>query len=71
MRAGEAQVVLLTGLGGAGKSKMATRLARKLEADGWTPLALSSSADKPLSVGQLLETCGQAFLDAGQPTLTR
>ena len=66
LRAGQLQVVVLTGLGGAGKSTLATRLARKLEADGWTPLALSSSAETPLSAAQILEVCGQAFLDAGQ-----
>ena len=38
LRAGELQVEVLTGLGGAGKSTLATRLARKLEADGWMPL---------------------------------
>ena len=41
LRAGELQAVVLTGLGGTGKSTLATRLARKLEANGWTPLALS------------------------------
>jgi tetratricopeptide (TPR) repeat protein len=66
LRAGEQQAVVLTGLGGVGKSTLATRLARKLEADGWTPLAVSSSAETPLSVAGVLETCGQAFLDAGQ-----
>ncbi|MBL8665937.1 MAG: CHAT domain-containing protein, partial [Rhodospirillales bacterium] len=66
LRAGELQGVVLTGLGGAGKSTLATRLARKLQADGWTPLALSSSAETPLSAAQLLDICGQAFLDTGQ-----
>jgi hypothetical protein len=66
LRSGDLQAVVLTGLGGSGKSTLATRLARKLEADGLTPLALSSSAETPLSAGQLLETCGQAFLDSGQ-----
>jgi tetratricopeptide (TPR) repeat protein len=66
LRTGELQIVLLTGLGGAGKSTLATRLARKLETEGWTPLALSSSAGAPLSAAQVFEVCGQAFLDAGQ-----
>jgi esterase/lipase superfamily enzyme len=66
LRTGELQAVILTGLGGAGKSTLATRLARKLEADGLTPLALSSSVETLLSAGQLLELCGQAFLDAGR-----
>ena len=59
-------MVVLTGLGGSGKSTLATRLARKLEADGWTPVALSSSAETPLSPGQVLQACGDAFLGAGQ-----
>jgi tetratricopeptide (TPR) repeat protein len=66
LRAGELQAVVLTGLGGAGKSTLATRLVLKLKADGWTPIALSSSTETPLSAGQLLTACGQAFLDAGQ-----
>lgn len=66
LRAGEWQAVVLSGLGGAGKSTLATRLAHKLQADGWTPLALSSSDEMPLSAGRILEACGQAFLDAGQ-----
>jgi hypothetical protein len=66
LRNGDLQAVLLTGLGGSGKSTLATRLARKLQGDGWTPLALSSSAETPLSTGQVLEVCGDAFLDARQ-----
>ena len=66
LRAGELQAVVLTGLGGAGKSTLATRLARKLEADGWTPLALPSSAETPLGAGRVLQLLGDAFLDAKQ-----
>jgi tetratricopeptide (TPR) repeat protein len=66
LRAGELQTVVLTGLGGAGKSTLASRLARKLEVEGWTLLALSSSAQTPLSAAQLLQACGDAFLAAGQ-----
>jgi tetratricopeptide (TPR) repeat protein len=65
LRTGEIQLAVLTGLGGAGKSTLATRLARKLEADGWTPIAISSSDDVPLNAAALLETCGDAFLVAG------
>jgi adenylylsulfate kinase-like enzyme len=39
LRGGDLQAVVLTGLGGAGKSTLATRLARKLEADGWRRMA--------------------------------
>src|SRR6516225_9047165 len=66
LRAGDLQAVVLTGLGGSGKSTLATQLARKLEADGWTPLALSSSTETPLSAGQVLQVCGDAFLAARQ-----
>jgi tetratricopeptide (TPR) repeat protein len=66
LRQGSLQIVLLTGLGGVGKSTLATRLARKLEAEGFTPVALSSSSEKPLTAAWLLERCGDAFLAAGQ-----
>jgi tetratricopeptide (TPR) repeat protein len=66
LRSGRLQGVILTGLGGAGKSTLATRLARKLEAGGWTPVALSSSNETPLDAGRVLEVCGDAFLWAGQ-----
>ena len=65
LRSGDLQAVVLTGLGGAGKSTLATRLARKLQADGWKPLAVPSSTEKPLSTGLLLQTLGEAFLKAG------
>ena len=65
LRTGSAQLTILTGLGGAGKSTLATRLARKLEADGWTPIAMSSSDDVPLSAAALLEACGDVFLACG------
>ena len=66
LRAGELQTVVLTGLGGAGKSTLASRLARKLEVEGWTLLALSSSAQTPLNAALLLQACGDAFLAGGQ-----
>jgi tetratricopeptide (TPR) repeat protein len=65
LRQGRFQTVLITGLGGAGKSTLATRLARKLEADGFTLIPLPSSRDNPLSAARLLQTCGDAFLAAG------
>ena len=66
LRTNELQVVMLTGLGGAGKSTLATQLARKLEADGFVPLAISSSSIAPLSAEQLLQVCGDVFLTSGQ-----
>ena len=64
LREGALQVVLLTGMGGAGKSTLATRLARKLEAAGFRLIPVSSTAENPLSTARLLEACGDAFLDA-------
>ena len=66
LRDGRYQTVLITGLGGAGKSTLATRLARRLEPDGFTPIALPSSRGTPLSAAILLQICGDAFLDADQ-----
>jgi len=65
LRDGRFQAVLITGLGGAGKSTLATRLARRLEPDGFTPIAVPSSRETPLSAASLLEICGDAFLKAG------
>ncbi|MBM4438058.1 MAG: tetratricopeptide repeat protein, partial [Actinobacteria bacterium] len=65
LREGRWQTVLLTGIGGAGKSALATRIVRKLEAQGFTPLPLPSAEKRPLSSGQVLERCGDAFLAAG------
>jgi tetratricopeptide (TPR) repeat protein len=65
LREGRLQGVVLTGLGGAGKSTLATRLARKLEADGFVPIALTSSLETPLTA-RLLESCGDTFLATGQ-----
>ena len=56
---------MLTGIGGAGKSTLATRLARKLEGDGFTPIAISSTETSPLTSAQMLQSCGDAFLKAG------
>jgi hypothetical protein len=66
LRQGRFQTVLITGLGGAGKSTLATRLARKLEADGFTLIPVPSSRDNPLSAARLLGTCGKAFRQAAR-----
>jgi hypothetical protein len=62
LRSGALQVLILTGLGGSGKSALATRLARKIEAEGFTLIPVSSSRDNPLNVSRLLEACINAFL---------
>ena len=66
LREGTLRTVLITGLGGAGKSTLATRLARILEDEGLRPIPVSSSAEKPLSTARLLQICGDIFLAAGQ-----
>lgn len=59
---GELSVVILTGLGGSGKSSLATKVARKLEnQDHFTPLPISSSREIPLSSDLILEIIGVAF----------
>lgn len=65
LREGALHTLILTGIGGAGKSTLATRLARKLEAFGFTPIAVSSTKEVPLSVARLLQACGDAFLKTG------
>ena len=58
------RTVIITGLGGSGKSSLATRLAWKLKGDGFTPIAVPSSRDKPLTGDFLLRTLSDAFLAA-------
>src|ERR1043166_3931332 len=48
LREGALQVVLLTGMGGAGKSMLATRIARRLEAAGFKPIPISGTKENPL-----------------------
>jgi tetratricopeptide (TPR) repeat protein len=64
LREGTLHTLILTGLGGAGKSTLATRLARKLEAFGFTLIPVSSTREAPLSAARLLQACGDAFLKA-------
>ncbi|MEI6103913.1 MAG: tetratricopeptide repeat protein [Methanothrix sp.] len=64
LRDGSIQTVIITGLGGSGKSSLATRLAWKLEGDGFTPIAVPSSQEKPLSAARLIQTLSEAFLAA-------
>ena len=65
LREGALQVLIITGIGGAGKSALATRLARKLEVDGFTLIPVPSSKETPLSVARLLQICGDVFLSSG------
>ncbi len=65
LREGSLQAVIITGLGGTGKSTLATRLARKLEADGFILIPVPSSRDIPLNTTRLMQKCIDVFLDAG------
>jgi len=65
LRDGRLQTLIITGLGGVGKSALATRLARKLQAEGYAPIVAPSSVESPLSIAGLLQACGDAFLEAG------
>jgi len=69
LRSGTLNTVLLTGLGGVGKSTLATRLARALQKDGFTPIPVPSTDDNPLTAGRLIDRCYEAFLteDANGP----
>jgi hypothetical protein len=64
LRDGSLQTVIITGLGGSGKSSLATRLAWKLKGDGFTPIAVPSSREKPLTGDLMLRTLSDAFLAA-------
>jgi AAA+ ATPase superfamily predicted ATPase len=64
LRDGSLQSVIITGLGGSGKSSLATRLAWKLKGDGFTPIAVPSSREKTLSEARLIQIFGDAFLAA-------
>ena len=62
LRSGELSVVILTGLGGAGKSALATKLTRKLEdLDHYIPLVVPSSREIPLSSDMIIEIIGVAL----------
>jgi tetratricopeptide (TPR) repeat protein len=64
LREGKIQTVVITGMGGTGKSTLATRLARKLEAEHFTPVAVPSAEGTPLRASNLLQALGDAFVGA-------
>ena len=55
LRSGDLQVLILTGLGGAGKSTLATHLTRKLQSEGYHPLAVSAEVGRPVGSGSILQ----------------
>ncbi|HII06557.1 MAG TPA: CHAT domain-containing protein, partial [Methanotrichaceae archaeon] len=64
LRDGSLQTVIITGLGGSGKSALATRIAWKLKGDGFEPIAVPSSKENPLRTDSLIQIFGDAFLAA-------
>jgi hypothetical protein len=66
LRGGKLQTVVITGLGGSGKSTIATRLARKLERDDFIPFAVPSKKGNLLSASKILEACGDVFRQAAR-----
>jgi tetratricopeptide (TPR) repeat protein len=65
LRDGDVHTLLLTGIGGVGKSTLATRLARSLQADGFRPIAVSGGEERPFTVQELVDSCRDAFLQEG------
>jgi hypothetical protein len=55
------QVLILSGLGGSGKSALATRIARKLETEKFVIIPIPSSQNDPLNAGRLIESSIEAF----------
>ena len=66
LRSGDLQIVIITGIGGSGKSALATKLARKLETYGFIPIPVPSSKENPLNSARLLQAFGDAFREAAR-----
>jgi tetratricopeptide (TPR) repeat protein len=64
LRDGQLQAIIITGLGGVGKSAFATRLARTLEigAEKYRLIVQSCKPNEPLNLDNLIEACGNSFL---------
>jgi tetratricopeptide (TPR) repeat protein len=65
LRDGNIQILVVTGIGGAGKSALATRLAGKLEAEQFIVVPIPSAEGKPLGSATLLEALAGVFLRSG------
>ncbi|HUS76040.1 MAG TPA: tetratricopeptide repeat protein, partial [Methanothrix sp.] len=66
LKSGDIDVLIITGLGGSGKSALATRLARKLETSGFIPIPVASSKENPLNSTRLLQAFGDAYREAAR-----
>lgn len=61
LRDGDLRVLLLAGLGGVGKSTLATRLARSLKDEGFRPIAVSGAT----SAAEIINECRDVFRAEG------
>ncbi|MBF0459802.1 MAG: CHAT domain-containing protein [Magnetococcales bacterium] len=67
MQAGRLQVVLLRGLAGSGKTRLASGVAQLLGQSGWVPLALAATPCQPLSTGRLLAAFATVLVQHDRP----
>jgi len=58
---GNFNVAILTGMGGSGKSALATRIARKLEAEGYYLIPIQGAQKNTLTAADILLRCGDIF----------
>jgi len=70
-RTNKLQVLILSGMGGCGKSSLATRIARKLETEGFLLIPVASSQNHPLSSAKMMEACRGAFIQAANKHLAQ
>ncbi len=61
LREGRVKAVVVTGPPGSGKSALAVRVARELEAEGFLSVAFHCSLERPLSAARIIETLSSVF----------
>jgi tetratricopeptide (TPR) repeat protein len=73
LRDGTLRGVVITGMGGSGKSSLATRVARLLESGetSLTPIVVSCKPNVPLKPVDLLKAASVAFLQSNQPEASK
>ena len=71
LREGQTTIVIISGLGGIGKSALATRIARKMESEGYWLIPIPSSQKNPLSSVDILQICSDIFREAARQYLAR